>query len=38
MLSVAADKLSSARAACRDVYRNRIVNGKPAGPAARCTK
>lgn len=33
-----ADKLSSACAACHDIYRDKIVNGKPAGPAARCTK
>jgi hypothetical protein len=32
------DKLSSACAACHDAYRDKIVNGKPAGMAARCTK
>jgi hypothetical protein len=33
-----ADKMSAACAACHDIYRDKIVNGKPAGPVARCTK
>jgi len=33
-----ADKMSTACAACHDIYRDKIVNGKPAGPAARCSK
>ena len=33
-----ADKLTTACAACHDIYRDKVVNGKPAGPAARCTK
>lgn len=33
-----ADRMSSACAACHDVYRDKIVNGKPAGLAARCVK
>jgi hypothetical protein len=36
MLDIA-DKVTQACATCHDVYRDKIVNGQPAGMEERCT-